>query len=104
MAAITDAEVVVVAVKPQVMEDVLPGIVSLGPSKPLILSVAAGKTIASFERHFGADAAVIRTIPNTPAAIGRGITAMAANPQCLAAQLATGPHPAVGHRRSGHRR
>jgi pyrroline-5-carboxylate reductase len=87
VSAITDAAVVVVAVKPQVMEDVLPGIVSLGRSKPLILSIAAGKTIASFARHFGADAAIIRTIPNTPAAIGRGITAMAANPYVSPSQL-----------------
>lgn len=84
---VTDAEVVLIAVKPQVMEDVLPGVASLKASKPLILSVAAGKTIASFERHFGADSAVIRTIPNTPAAVGRGITAMAANGNVSAAQM-----------------
>jgi len=87
VAAIADAEVVVIAVKPQLIDEVLPGIVSLKASKPLVLSVAAGKTIASFERHFGADAAVIRTIPNTPAAVGRGITAMAANPHVSPAQL-----------------
>lgn len=86
--AIRDAEVVVIAVKPQLMEEVLPGVVSLGASKPLVLSVAAGKTIASFERHFGAAAAVVRTIPNTPAAVGRGITAMAANANVSEAQLA----------------
>ena len=90
VSAIGDAEVLVVAVKPQLMEDVLPGVVPLKASKPLILSVAAGKTIASFERHFGADAAVIRTIPNTPAAVGRGITAMAANANVSAAQMALG--------------
>ena len=84
---ITDAEVVIVAVKPQVMEDVLPAVVPLKASKPLVLSVAAGKTIASFERHFGSDAAVIRTIPNTPAAVGRGITAMAANSNVSPAQM-----------------
>lgn len=88
VSSIRDAEVVIIAVKPQLMEDVLPGVVSLKDSKPLILSVAAGKTIASFERHFGADAAVVRTIPNTPAAVGRGITAMAANPNVSPAQLA----------------
>ena len=86
-ATITDAEVIVVAVKPQVMEDVLPAIIPMGASWPLILSVAAGKTIASFERHFGRDAAVIRTIPNTPAAVGRGITAMARNAHVSAAQM-----------------
>jgi pyrroline-5-carboxylate reductase len=77
--AIKDAEVVLIAVKPQIMEDVLPGVASLKTSRPLVISVAAGKTIASFTRHFGEDAAIIRTIPNTPAAIGRGITAMAPN-------------------------
>jgi len=84
---ITDAEVIIVAVKPQMMEEVLPSFVSLKSSRPLILSIAAGKTIATFERHFGSDAAVIRTIPNTPAAVGRGITAMASNPNVSAAQL-----------------
>jgi pyrroline-5-carboxylate reductase len=88
VATIHDAEVVVVAVKPQLMEEVLPGIVPLKASRPLVLSVAAGKTIASFERHFGSDAAVIRTIPNTPAAVGRGITAMASNANVSPAQLA----------------
>ena len=87
VSTIRDAEVIIAAVKPQMMEEVLPTVVPLKASKPLILSVAAGKTIASFERHFGADAAVIRTIPNTPAAVGRGITAMAANPHVSPAQM-----------------
>jgi pyrroline-5-carboxylate reductase len=87
VASIRDAEVVIIAVKPQLMDAVLPGVVSLKVSRPLILSVAAGKTIASFEHHFGSDAAVIRTIPNTPAAVGRGITAMAANPHVSPAQM-----------------
>ncbi len=84
---IRTVEVILVAVKPQMMEEVLPAIVSLGASNSLILSVAAGKTIATFERHFGTKAAVIRTIPNTPAAIGRGITAMCANPNVSKRQL-----------------
>ena len=87
IANIKNAEVILIAVKPQMMEEVLPTIVELGVSKPLILSVAAGKTIASFERHFGKSAAIIRTIPNTPASIGRGITAMSANANVSAAQL-----------------
>jgi pyrroline-5-carboxylate reductase len=85
--SITDAEVVLVAVKPQVMDDVLTPLHGLAASKPLILSIAAGKTIASFERYFGNEAAVIRTIPNTPAAVGRGITAMAANRNVSPAQM-----------------
>jgi pyrroline-5-carboxylate reductase len=87
ISSITDAEVLLAAVKPQVMDEVLAPLVPLGASKPLILSIAAGKTIASFERHFGSDAAVIRTIPNTPAAVGQGITAMAANRNVSAQQM-----------------
>jgi pyrroline-5-carboxylate reductase len=87
IAGINDAAVLLVAVKPQVMDEVLAPLVGLGRSKPLILSIAAGKTIASFERYFGSDAAVIRTIPNTPAAVGRGITAMAANSNVSVAQM-----------------
>ena len=76
---IGDVEVVLAAVKPQAMDDVLAGIPGLAEHNPLVISIAAGKTIASFEAHFGSDAAVIRSIPNTPAAIGRGITAIAPN-------------------------
>ena len=83
---IGDTEVILAAVKPQIMEEVLPAVVPLKASRPLILSIAAGKTIASFARHFGEDAAIIRSIPNTPAAIGRGITAMVANSNVSAAQ------------------
>jgi len=68
-----------VAVKPQVMEDVFPAVAPLAGANTVVLSVAAGKTIASFERHLGPDRAVIRTIPNTPAAVRRGITVCVAN-------------------------
>ena len=87
-ASITNAEVILVAVKPQVLDDVLSPLRGLATSNPLILSVVAGKTIATFERHFGAGSAVIRTIPNTPAAVGRGITAMFGNAHVSPAQLA----------------
>jgi pyrroline-5-carboxylate reductase len=85
--SITDAEVIIAAVKPQVMDDVLPTLKSLNSSKPLILSIAAGKTIASFAKHFGDNAAIIRTMPNTPAAIGRGITAMSPNAHVTKSQM-----------------
>ncbi len=87
VASITDAEIVVIAVKPQLMEEVLPNLVPLKSSNPLILSVAAGKTIATFAKYFGNDAAIIRTIPNTPAAIGRGITAMSPNTHVSKSQM-----------------
>ena len=87
VASITDAEVIIIAVKPQVMDEVLPNLVRLKSSKPLILSVAAGKTIATFAKYFGHDAAIIRTMPNTPAAIGRGITAMSPNVNVTKTQM-----------------
>ncbi|NNE24138.1 MAG: pyrroline-5-carboxylate reductase [Rhizobiales bacterium] len=88
IAGIDRVAVVLAAVKPQIMNDVLVTVSDLKHHKPLILSIAAGKTIASFESHFGADAAVIRSIPNTPAAIGRGITAIAANANVSESQMA----------------
>ena len=87
-ASLKGLEVLLVAVKPQVMDDVLANLGTLPGEKPLVVSVAAGKTIASFEKHFGSDAAIVRSIPNTPAAIGRGITAMALNRNVSAAQRA----------------
>lgn len=81
-----DVEAVVIATKPQIMDAVLAGVGRLGAMHPLVLSIAAGKTIATFEAAFGAESAVIRSIPNTPAAIGRGITAMAANGHVSPAQ------------------
>ena len=74
-----DPAVVVFAVKPQVMEDVAGSLGDALDRRPLAVSVAAGKTLAWFERHLGPDVPVVRTMPNTPAAIGRGITAMVAN-------------------------
>lgn len=45
----------------------------------LIISVATGKTIGFFESHFGAEQPIIRTMPNTPMAVGKGMTVGAAN-------------------------
>jgi pyrroline-5-carboxylate reductase len=83
-----DAEVVVIAVKPQIADEVMAEITALKDAKPLILSIVAGKTIAYFENYLGSDAAIIRSMPNTPAAIGRGITAMAFNRNVSAKQQA----------------
>jgi len=83
---LTNVEVILTAVKPQIMDKALETVLPLKSQKPLVLSIAAGKTIESFEKHFGVDASIIRTIPNTPAAVGRGITAMAANGNVTEAQ------------------
>ena len=65
--------VVILAVKPQTMDDAAPHYAALAGPDTAFLSIAAGKTIADFERYFGSGAAIVRSMPNTPAAVGRGM-------------------------------
>lgn len=71
--------VFVVAVKPQILEEVCQEIKRTVSKDALVLSIAAGQKIANFEKIFGAEQPVIRSMPNTPAAIGQGITVACAN-------------------------
>ncbi|HJZ42884.1 MAG TPA: pyrroline-5-carboxylate reductase [Hyphomicrobiaceae bacterium] len=71
--------VLVVAVKPQVMDEVFPALAPFVRERTVVLSVAAGRTLSSFEQHLPAKSAVIRSMPNTPASVGRGITVAVAN-------------------------
>lgn len=80
--------VLLMAVKPQVMEDVFPPLAKRAGPGTLVLSIAAGKTIRSFERHLAPGLAVVRSIPNTPAAVGRGITVAVPNAHVTPAQRA----------------
>ncbi|MGB3244141.1 MAG: pyrroline-5-carboxylate reductase [Sulfitobacter sp.] len=79
--------IVLVAVKPQMMADALPTLRAMGNGSTLFVSVAAGITIARFEEILGAQTPIVRSMPNTPAAISQGITAVVANaaagPQAL---------------------
>ena len=75
----------VFAVKPQVIDGVLPGYRRWARPQTLFVSIVAGKTIAGMVRHLG-PASVVRTMPNTPAAIGRGITVACANERVTEAQ------------------
>jgi pyrroline-5-carboxylate reductase len=72
------AKVIVVAVKPQVIADVLPGLRPMIGRDSIVLSIAAGATLANLKGGLG-DAAIVRSIPNTPAQVGRGVTAAIAN-------------------------
>lgn len=72
-------DLVIFAVKPQVMAEVVPAYARFR-SSATYLSVAAGISIASFEQLLGPDAAIIRCMPNTPAAIGKGMMVTFANP------------------------
>jgi pyrroline-5-carboxylate reductase len=67
-------EVVVLAVKPQTMEAVLPDLRRFADEGAVFLSIAAGKTLKYFASHLGAAAKVVRAMPNTPAAVRQGIT------------------------------
>lgn len=78
---------VLVAVKPQMMGAALPKLQALGNGDTLFVSVAAGTSIASFEEILGSQTPIIRAMPNTPAAIGQGITAMVGNAHATAGDL-----------------
>jgi pyrroline-5-carboxylate reductase len=80
-------DVVLLAVKPQAMDAVLPAYDRYAGAA-FFLSIAAGKTVQGLRRHLGPSSAVVRTMPNTPAAVGRGITAAFASPAVLPAQRA----------------
>ena len=71
--------IALVAVKPQMMKEALPDVKMLGNGSTLVISVAAGTPIATFEAMLGDQTPIIRAMPNTPAAIGRGITALIGN-------------------------
>lgn len=79
--------VVVLAVKPQSMDAVLPHYRRFAGPETVFLSIAAGKTIAYFERVLG-HAAIVRAMPNTPAAVGEGMTVAVPNAAVLPPQRA----------------
>ena len=83
-----DPEVVVFAVKPQQMDAVAPSYARFASPSCVFLSIAAGKTISYFEGQVGTEAAIIRAMPNTPAAIGQGITVLSPNSNVSDAQAA----------------
>ena len=76
--AIDNVAAMVIAVKPQTAPDVLPALSSLAGPKTVLVSIMAGRPLGFLEKHFGTSA-VVRAMPNTPAAIGRGITVAVGN-------------------------
>jgi pyrroline-5-carboxylate reductase len=78
--AVSHASCVVFAVKPQSMASVVQGIALPGQAhRPLFVSIAAGVREPDIRRWLGFDAAIVRTMPNTPALVGSGATALYAN-------------------------
>ena len=79
--AVAGADVVVLAVKPQVMESVALTLASsVSRVKPLVISIAAGISEAALRRWLGDKTAIVRCMPNTPAMVQSGATGMYANP------------------------
>ncbi|OAN80595.1 pyrroline-5-carboxylate reductase [Sulfitobacter sp. EhC04] len=70
---------VLVAVKPQMMAEALPTLQAMGNGSTVFVSVAAGIPVSYFEKVLGAQTPIVRAMPNTPAAISRGITAIVGN-------------------------
>ncbi len=81
-------QVIIFAVKPQAMSAVVGAYTKFVTPDCLFVSVAAGTTISFFEMELGAEAAIVRAMPNTPAAVGQGITVICPNAKATAQQVA----------------
>lgn len=78
-------DAVVIAVKPQIAGGVMPKVADFLRPKTIVISIMAGRTIASLEKDLPAASLVVRGMPNTPASIGHGITVAVANQHVCAA-------------------
>ncbi|MEM6897039.1 MAG: pyrroline-5-carboxylate reductase, partial [Pseudomonadota bacterium] len=90
--------IVIVAVKPQTMAEALPTLAGFGGGATLFISVAAGTSLATYAQMLGPATPVVRAMPNTPAAIGQGISALIGSHAATEAHLkaAEGLLSAVG--------
>jgi pyrroline-5-carboxylate reductase len=84
----TPPSFILAAVKPQVMDQVFEPLAKLAGPDTVVLSIAAGRPLASFEKFLAPGTAVVRAMPNTPAQVGRGVTACVANAAATPAQRA----------------
>lgn len=92
-AAIADAATVILAVKPQVLPTVCRDLADVVQrARPLVISIAAGIRADQINRWLGGRAAIVRSMPNTPALIGAGATGLFANERVSAAQRAEAEH------------
>lgn len=86
--AVAGAKLVVVAVKPAMVPDLLDEIADALEPGAVVVSVAAGVTVATFEAHLPSHVSVVRTMPNTPAVVGRAVTGVSAGSRSTEADLA----------------
>lgn len=87
LGAIGEVAVVILAVKPQVAPEIVPGLKALAGPSTVVVSIMAGRTLGFLDAALPG-AALVRSMPNTPAAIGRGITVAVPNARVTAAQRA----------------
>lgn len=73
------AEMIVLSVKPQFYGDVISGIKDVVKENQIVITIAPGKTLAWLSEQFGKDVKIVRTMPNTPAMVGEGMTAACPN-------------------------
>lgn len=91
--AVEQAEVILLAVKPQIMPRIHADLHDiLQRNHPLLISIAAGVRLGQLERWFGANLPIVRCMPNTPALIGAGATGLCANSRVSPAQKAQAQH------------
>ncbi len=86
--AASSADIVLVGVKPAMVPDLLREIAPALRPGTIVVSLAAGVTIATFESLVGSEVAVLRSMPNTPSLVGRGVTGLAAGTHADAAAIA----------------
>jgi pyrroline-5-carboxylate reductase len=84
--AVAEADVVLWAVKPQQIHEALPEGDS-APDSCVFISVCAGVPLAKLEKLAGAERRIVRAMPNTPALVGEGVTALTGNPVCSPSDL-----------------
>jgi pyrroline-5-carboxylate reductase len=73
------ADIVIIAVKPQIMADVLPALPPVAKPGGLVVSVAAGTQIATIAVPFPSQTAIVRVMPNTPVQVGQGVSVCVGN-------------------------
>jgi pyrroline-5-carboxylate reductase len=86
--AVASADIVLVGVKPAMVPDLLDEIAPHLRPGAIVVSLAAGVTLATFARHLGEEVATLRSMPNTPSLVGKGVTGLAAGGAASADDLA----------------
>ena len=83
----SNADILILAIKPQMFKDAVPGIAGVLKKDALVVSIAAGKTLKELSSMLGNDRKIIRLMPNTPAMVNEGCTAVCPNGNTTQADL-----------------